>query len=175
MAHNDSNSSFSVSEELELIPRWSMVLALVGFVGIQYIFYFADPHHHHSPLPLHVYFGTSWGALVAVYILMIGYISQDAPRRNMGKWLWIFLCVVLQGGIGPVIYFLLRQPIASHCPCCGTHIESDFNYCPQCAFRTAPNCGNCHESVRITDLHCTRCGHTMAEDNMPSRLRAFES
>ena len=37
MARTDSSSSFSVSEELTLIPRWSIVLAFVAFVGIQYL------------------------------------------------------------------------------------------------------------------------------------------
>ncbi|HVC91987.1 MAG TPA: zinc ribbon domain-containing protein [Acidobacteriaceae bacterium] len=175
MARGDSSSSFSVSEELKLIPRWSIVLAFVAFIGIQYLFFFVmpQPHHQHAPLPVHIYFGTSWGALVAGYVLMIGYISEDAPRRNMGKWLWILLCIILQGGIGPVIYFLLRQPILSQCPCCGTRVDSNFNYCPQCAYRVAPNCGVCHESVRITDLYCTNCGHDLSEDNTPARLRAY--
>lgn len=175
MAHNDTNAPFSVSEELKLIPRWSIVLAFVAFIGIQYLFFFVLHQHHHSPFALHVYFGTSWGALVAVYMLMIGYISEDAPRRNMGKWLWILLCIVLQGGIGPVIYFLLRQPVLSQCACCGTRVESNFNYCPQCAYKVLPNCGICHESVRISDLYCTHCGHDLAEDNTPARLRAYES
>jgi hypothetical protein len=116
MAHTDSSSSFSVSEDLKLIPRWSIVLAFVAFIGIQYLFFFAPHQLHSSPMAVHVYFGISWGALVAVYILMIGYISQDAP-----------------------------------------------------------NCGHCHESVRITDLHCTRCGHALAEDNTPARLRAYRA
>jgi hypothetical protein len=173
MARNDTSTSFSVSQELKLIPRWSIVLALIGFAGIQYLFFFVLHRHHNAPMALHVYFGTSWGALVAVYLLMIGYISEDAPRRNMGKWLWILLCIVLQGGIGPVIYFLLRQPVLTQCPCCGTQIESSFHFCPQCAYRVSPNCGECHESVRITDLHCTHCGHDLAEDNTPARLRAY--
>lgn len=173
MTRNDSTSTFSVSEELKLIPRWSIALAFVAFAGIQYLFFFVLHQHHRTPIAVHVYFGASWGALVAVYMLMIGYISQDAPRRNMGRWLWILLCIVLQGGIGPVLYFLLRQPVLSRCGCCGTHVESNFNYCPQCAYKVLPNCGICHESVRISDLYCTHCGHDLAEDNSPARLRAY--
>lgn len=116
MASSDSSSSFSVSEELTLIPRWSIVLAFVAFVGIQYLFFFVLHTHYHSPFPVHVYFGASWGALVAVYMLMIGYISEDAPRRNMGKWLWILLCIVLQGGIGPVLYFSCGNPFFPNAP-----------------------------------------------------------
>jgi hypothetical protein len=29
--------------------------------------------------------------------------------------------------------------------------------------------------VRITDVYCVYCGHGLASDNMPSRLRAFQS
>ncbi len=176
MRYRDANPSFSVSEELKLIPRWSVALAAVAFVGMQYLFYyvFPHPHLHHAPVPLRLYFSTSWGALVAVYMLMIGYISEDAPRRNMGKWLWILLCIVLQGGIGPILYFILRQPVLSACPSCGTQIESDYHFCPQCAYRVAANCGKCHNSVRSTDAYCTHCGHDLAEDGMPSRLRAYQ-
>ena len=60
MARTDSSSSFSVSEELTLIPRWSIVLAFVAFVGIQYLFFFVLHTHYHSPFPVHVYFGASW-------------------------------------------------------------------------------------------------------------------
>jgi hypothetical protein len=176
MKYRDANAAFSVSEELRLVPRWSMVLAAIAFVGVQYLYYyvFPHPHMHHTPVALRIYFSTSWAALVSVYMLIIGYISEDAPRRNMGKWLWILLCIVLQGGIGPIIYFLLRQPVLTRCPSCGSNIENDFHFCPQCAYRVAPNCGNCHDSVRITDLYCTHCGHNLAEDNTPARMRTYQ-
>jgi hypothetical protein len=29
--------------------------------------------------------------------------------------------------------------------------------------------------VRITDVYCVYCGHSLAADDMPSRLRAFQS
>ncbi len=177
MSYRDSSSSFSVSEELRLIPRWSIALAVVAFVGMQYLFYyvFPHPHLHRAPVPLRIYFSTSWAALVAVYMLMIGYISEDAPRRNMGKWLWILLCIVLQGGIGPILYFLLRQPLLSACPSCDSRIESDFHFCPQCAYRVVANCGSCHNGVRSTDVYCTHCGHDLASDNLPARLRGGQN
>jgi predicted amidophosphoribosyltransferase len=72
-----------------------------------------------------------------------------------------------------VLYFLLRQPEVSRCPACSTHVQSDFHFCPQCDYRLAANCGHCFSTVRTTDLFCTNCGHDLASDHMPARLRAL--
>jgi predicted amidophosphoribosyltransferase len=79
---------------------------------------------------------------------------------------------VLPGGIGAVLYFLLRLPVTSRCASCGTHVQNEFHFCPQCCYQLTASCGNCYRSVRITDQFCTRCGHELAEDQMPARLRA---
>ncbi len=81
----------------------------------------------------------------------------------------------MPGGIGSVLYFLLRQPVVALCPSCGTSIHTEFHFCPQCAYQVSAACGNCYRGVRITDLYCVYCGHNLAADNMPSRLRAFQS
>jgi predicted amidophosphoribosyltransferase len=89
--------------------------------------------------------------------------------------LWVLICLVLPGGIGAVLYFLLRQPVVALCPSCGTSIHTEFHFCPQCAYQVSASCGNCYRGVRMTDLYCVYCGHSLAGDNMPSRLRAFQS
>jgi hypothetical protein len=170
----EDEARFSVSEEFRLIPRWSMAAAAFCFVLIQYIFWvlLPKPHHHPpAPLGLRVYFSLSWSALAALYVLMIGYISKDSPRRNMSTRLWILVCLVLPGGVGAVLYFLLRQPVVSACPACGTQVLSEYHYCPQCAYQITAACGKCYRSVRPTDLFCVHCGHDLLADNMPERLR----
>jgi predicted amidophosphoribosyltransferase len=72
-----------------------------------------------------------------------------------------------------VLYFLLRQPMVSLCPACGTHVQSDFHFCPQCNYQLLANCGHCFRTVRATDQFCTRCGHELAGDHMPARLRVL--
>jgi predicted amidophosphoribosyltransferase len=52
-------------------------------------------------------------------------------------------------------------------------VQSDFHFCPQCDYRLAANCGNCFSTVRATDQFCTRCGHELASDHMPARLRVL--
>ncbi|HEY5381108.1 MAG TPA: zinc ribbon domain-containing protein [Acidobacteriaceae bacterium] len=161
-------------DELRMIPRWSIVLAIVLFVAIQYLFHSVMmPHHHREMLPMRVIVGYTWGALFASYALLLGYVSRDVKRRGMSAALWMLVCVVLPGGIGAVVYFMLRQPILSRCPNCSTSLAASYNFCPQCQFQLAPVCGCCHRGVKITDIFCTQCGHDLAKDGAPSRLRAY--
>jgi hypothetical protein len=169
--------AISVNEDSRLVPWWSVVCAALAFVLVEYYFWLVLPlqHQDHAtpPMGLRIYFGISWGMLAALYFLMIGYVSKDAPRRAMSTRFWMMLCFVMPCGIGAVLYFLLRQPLISCCPACGTHVQSDFHFCPQCDYRLAASCGHCFRTVRITDQFCTRCGHELASDHMPARLRVL--
>jgi MFS family permease len=157
--------------ELRLIPRWSIALAVLLFAGMQYIFHVVMPHHKHELLLLRLMMGYAWGALWASYALLLGYVSRDAGRRGMSAGLWMLVCVLLPGGIGAVVYFLLRQPILLRCPNCSTSIAATYHFCPQC--QMSPVCGVCHRGVKITEAYCTQCGHDLAQDGAPARLRVY--
>jgi hypothetical protein len=167
--------TITVNDDERMIPVWSIVAAVAAFVAVEYYFWLVLPErqHHEPPLGFRIYFNLSWGVLAALYFLMVGYISKDAPRRAMSARFWMLVCFVMPGGIGAVLYFLLRQPMVSSCPSCGTHVQSDFHFCPQCNFQLLANCGHCFRTVRATDQFCTRCGHELASDHMPARLRAL--
>ena len=174
----DSDGGSTFGDEMRLIPRWSVALAVLAFVCVQYFFWMVLPanrHHPAPPLGFRLYFALSWSALASLYVLMVGYVSRDAPRRSMSLRFWIAICLIMPGGIGSVLYFLLRQPIVSRCPACGTRVQDDFHFCPQCACQVSASCGQCYRSVTATDLHCVHCGHDLATDNTPARLRAFQS
>jgi hypothetical protein len=160
-------------DELRMIPRWAMVGAVLVFAAMQWVFHVVMPHHKHEVLALRLMMSYTWGALWASYVLLLGYVSRDARRRGMSTALWMLVCFVLPGGIGAVVYFLLRQPELSRCPHCSSSISASYNFCPQCQFQVAPVCGVCHRGVRITDVYCTQCGHDLADDGAPSRLRAY--
>ncbi len=168
--------SITVDEDKSMIPTWSIATAAVAFLLIEYYFWFVLPNQRNSPPPpigLRIYFSLSWGALVALYFLMVGYVSKDAPRRAMSSRFWILICLVMPCGIGAVLYFLLRQPQVSRCPACATHVQGDFHFCPQCNYQLTASCGNCFRTVRASDQFCTRCGHELSRDHMPARLRAM--
>jgi hypothetical protein len=169
--------SITVQNDAHMIPTWSIVAASIAFVLVEYYFWMVAPvHRHHEPpaLGFRIYFNLSWGVVVALYFLMVGYISKDAPRRGMSTRFWMLICFVMPGGIGAVLYFLLRQPEVSRCPACGTHVQADFHFCPQCNYQLTASCGNCFRAVRATDEYCTRCGHELATDRTPARLRVLD-
>ena len=160
-------------EDLGMLPVWSIVLAAVVFIAVQVLFHGVLPHHRHEMLPMRLLMGYSWGTAFASYVLLVGYVSRDVKRRRMSAGLWMLIVIVMPGGIGAVVYFLLRQPILTPCPHCSTEITSSFHFCPQCQFQMAPVCGQCFRSVRITDSFCSVCGHDLAVDGAPARLRAY--
>ena len=159
--------------ELALIPRWAVFLAVVVFFATQYLFHEVLPHNHPQMLPMRLIMGYSSGTAFASYVLLVGYVSRDVKRRGMSASLWMLLVVLMPGGIGAVVYFLLRQPILSRCPNCTTELSADYHFCPQCQFQMAPACGQCFRSVQITDVFCVQCGHDLAQDQIPARLRAY--
>jgi hypothetical protein len=168
--------SITVNEDERMIPMWSIAVAFAAFVLVEYYFWLVLPgqwQHPPAPMGFRIYFNLSWGVLAALYFLMVGYVSKDAPRRAMSPRFWMLVCFVMPGGIGAVLYFLLRQPMVSRCPACSTHVQSDYHFCPQCDYRLTANCGHCFRTVRATDLYCTRCGHELATDHMPARLRVL--
>ena len=83
--------SITVNEDARLIPVWSIVVAVAAFVLVEYYFWMVLPgqQHHPPPLGFRIYFNLSWGLLAALYFLMVGYVSKDAPRRAMSARFWI--------------------------------------------------------------------------------------
>jgi len=71
------------------------------------------------------------------------------------------------------LYFLLRQPEVSRCPACSTYVQSDFHFCPQCDYRLSANCGTASAPCAPRIQFCTQCGHELAVDHMPTRLRVM--
>ncbi len=163
------------SDELKLIPLWSVVLSIAVFSAIQAFSFWphqGPPPPHHNPV-MHVVGSYSWGAALASYCLLIGYISRDVKRRHMSAGIWMLVVLVMPGGIGAIVYFLLRQPVMSRCPSCRTEVATGFHFCPQCQFQMKPVCGQCFRGVHITDVFCVQCGHDLTKDEAPARLRSY--
>jgi hypothetical protein len=155
------DTSAGGEDQLSMIPTWSVVLAIIVFGAVQYLFHGVLPHRRTELLPMRLLMGYSWGTAFASYVLLVGYVSRDVRRRRM------------PGGIGAVVYFLLRQPMMAPCPHCSTELAAGVHFCPQCQFQLAPVCGRCFRGVQITDVYCTQCGHDLAEDHTPARLRVY--
>lgn len=158
---------------VSMIPVWSMVLAAVFFVAAQYFFFRVLPPPRPGILPMRMLISYSWGTAFASYLLLIGYISRDVRRRAMSAGMWMLLVLVMPGGIGAVVYFLMRQPLLQRCPSCSTEVAANFHFCPQCQFQMSPVCGRCYRGTQITDVYCVNCGNDLANDSTPERLRLY--
>lgn len=156
-----------VGDELRLIPMWSVALAIALFAAVQAAvhLYLAQHQHNLPPRGFLVFWSLAWGTVVAVYTLMVGYVTRDAKRRGMNLALWTPLVIFMPGAIGLVLYFLLRQPVLIVCPQCSANIVPGMNFCPQCRFQFLPTCPQCQRSVRSTDAFCGTCGENLTEDH----------
>lgn len=162
-------------DSLKLIPLWSIVLA-IGVFALAFWWFNHGPvpvHHRPGSLPMHLIMGYTTGAALASVALLIGYVSRDVKRRNMSAALWMLIVVVMPGGIGAVVYFLLRQPVLIRCPNCTTELTAGVHFCPQCRFQVEPVCGQCFRGLQTTDAFCPQCGHKVADDAAPARLRVY--
>ncbi len=154
-----------ISDELRLIPMWSVALAIALFAAVQATvhLYLAQHQHNLPPRGFLVFWSVAWGTVIAVYTVMVGYVTRDAKRRGMNRALWTPLVIFMPGAIGLVLYFLLRQPIVTTCSQCSASIVPGMDFCPQCRFQLAPTCPQCQRTVRITDAFCGNCGENLAE------------
>jgi len=165
-----TNERFNIREEIKLIPAWAIILAVLAFLGIQALFlllaFRRDPNP--PPVPLQVFISFLPGTVLAFFLLLAGYVNQDAKRRGMSRALWTTLVFLVPNAIGFILYFLLRQPLTNPCPQCRTLVTSTFNFCPNCKFNLHPSCPTCHRAVRLGDTFCPYCAHDLATDKAGS-------
>lgn len=72
------------------------------------------------------------GALVAFWLLCVGYVYADARRRAMPALLWVLVVVVIPNLLGFLLYFALRRPLGSPCSSCGQLIAAEQRFCSWC-------------------------------------------
>jgi hypothetical protein len=157
-------------DEFDIIPGFMKPVALIGFACIVYLFLDYLPQHdpHAIPYPWRILAGFLVGAVAALFLLLIGYVNQDAKRRGMGQLLWTLLVILIPNGIGFLAYFLLRKPLIEHCLQCGEEVEKGFHYCAKCGCALAPSCPHCGREVARDFAVCPYCGKGLGATAEPS-------
>ena len=160
------DEKFNIREELKLIPAWAVVLAALAVIGMQALFVLVAFRHDPSapPIPLQVLIGFLPGSILALCLLLVGYVNRDAQRRGMNRTLWTILVLIVPNGIGFILYFLLRHPLKVPCPQCGALATANFNFCPVCKYNLKPTCPQCKHEIRPGDRYCPYCAHDLAAD-----------
>jgi hypothetical protein len=163
-------------DELRIVPKWLVWLVVGLFVVAQITLLVINLGFHVMSTPqgdVFPYAGqpalsalamagmvTGVGIILGSFLLLVGYVSRDARRRGMNSTLWTILVVVLSsgwGGLGFIIYFLVREPLPYSCPQCEATVGARFNYCPNCRCNLRPACPQCKREVGELDKFCAHC------------------
>jgi Phospholipase_D-nuclease N-terminal len=83
--------------------------------------------------------GLITGSVVALWLLCLGYVFADARRRGMHPVLWVIVAGLLPHLLGFLLYFVMRQPIASQCLHCGMMISLSQRFCSWCGSPHTPS------------------------------------
>jgi hypothetical protein len=153
----------SFSEEFAIIPKVMYLFCAAAFVGILFLFLSVMPQHdpHSPPFAARVCLSVLLGIVVSTYFLLIGYVNQDAKRRDMSQFGWTLVVVLFFNGLGPLVYFLLRKPLTQYCPKCGERAERGFHFCAKCGCELTPSCGSCGREVSRDFVVCPYCGKAL--------------
>lgn len=76
--------------------------------------------------------GLFLGILFATWLLGLGFVFADARRRAMRPVLWVLVCILFPHLLGFLLYFVMRQPLASPCGHCGHPIPIGQRFCSWC-------------------------------------------
>ena len=152
--------------ETNLIPRWAYVLAVLVFAGVVAAMYplVMAQKAAGKPIAVNLVWSVWFGLFVGFYVLMIGYVLRDSARRGMNPKVWLAIMIaLLPSGLGFIVYFLMRQPIALECPNCNAPVAAEFNFCTKCQWQLKSVCTSCQRSLRTGDLYCAHCGAAAVE------------
>lgn len=146
------------------IAWWAYVIALVAFVGFQYLFnVLVAREHNPPPAIIRGVIGTLVGLVFAGWMLLVGYVHNDAEKRGMNKWLWTAVVLLIPNAIGFILYLLTRKQLLVECANCHAIIQPTFRFCPKCATPRIPLCGHCNTPIQPGDQYCNSCGRMLHE------------
>jgi hypothetical protein len=78
------------------------------------------------------------GTLMATWLVCLGFVYADARLRAMRPVLWVLVTALFPHLLGFLLYFVLRQPIASPCAHCGQPIPLNQPFCASCGNPQTP-------------------------------------
>lgn len=149
-----------LKEQMKVIPPVAWALALLFGCGVPVLFWMMVVAHDGMHWPGLLVMGLI-AALFSIYILIIGYITNDARRRGMPVLLWVLLAIFIPSAIGIILYFILRRPLLRPCAQCGASADAAYAFCPSCGASLGKTCPSCHNSVESAWAHCAKCGTTL--------------
>jgi RNA polymerase subunit RPABC4/transcription elongation factor Spt4 len=149
---------------LKIIRPAPWTIAVILFFGMQVLFHFvvwpeSDPNEMAKmPEALKWILPALAGAVLAAWVLLVGFVYVDAKRRGMRQVMWTLLAIFIPNAIGIILYFLLRDPLPSPCPKCNRLVPRAFSFCPNCGTELMRVCKACHRKLEPGWVNCAYCG-----------------
>jgi hypothetical protein len=161
----------SFEERLKSVPgpAWVVGLLISGLL-VAPIWFFPmrlDPEMREWPTAAKVGLLALPPILILAYSGLVGFIYADAKRRRMRHVLWAWLALVPYF-IGVILYFILRDPLPTPCPTCGTAVPQAFAFCPGCGASIHPICSQCGKALQPGWVNCPHCGTRIAAYGAPA-------
>jgi RNA polymerase subunit RPABC4/transcription elongation factor Spt4 len=149
---------------LKMIRPAAWTIAVVLFLGMPPLFWFfifpaSDPNEmERMPEFAKLCLPILAGAILAAYVMLIGFVYVDAKRRAMRQVMWTLLAIFIPNAIGVILYFLMRDPLPTPCPKCGMMVRNAFAFCPSCGSELLRACKACHRKLEPGWVNCAYCG-----------------
>jgi hypothetical protein len=162
-----------LAAEIKIIPTWAYILAACGFIA-EGIFFMVLMAHEPDPLNVCIRVGLAilLGGILACYLLILGYISNDAKRRGMSRLLWMLVAILIPNGLGILLYFVLRQRLPDTFASAGvpTYMPAtpEPGCCPRCGYKLTAVCPQCQRTVAADDTFCKHCGTALQPQTVPA-------
>lgn len=158
------NRTAAVRRSGSAIAWWAWVLAVAAFAFFLVFFNTYVPRQPNPPSrPVSAIIGLLVAVVFAGWMLLVGYVHNDAERRGMNKWLWTAIVLFVPNAIGFILYLLTRKQLLVYCGSCGYLIQPNFRFCPKCATPRLAACGHCNTPIQPGDLYCNNCGKILHE------------
>lgn len=122
------------------VKRWVWIIVFVAVATGFTIGICATAAGHASlwVIPLYSAAGLFLGILFSSWLLGLGFVFADARQRGMRPVLWVLVCILLPHLLGFLLYFVMRQPLASPCGHCGQPIPKGQRFCSWCGSLQTP-------------------------------------
>jgi len=163
------------TEEMKIVPRTARVIAVLAYLGIvcalgATVLYGNDPELAKLLAWAKALLVFAPGIVLAMLVLLIGYVYGDAKRRGMRYVLWTLLAIFVPNAIGIILYFILRDAPPRACPGCSQIVKEGYVFCPHCSTNLMPACPSCKRSVEFGWKSCAHCGSPLGAVTQPTRL-----
>jgi cytochrome bd-type quinol oxidase subunit 2 len=150
-----------LTEELRIVSPIAWVITVLMYAGFATLLAFVtgnDPNISQWPPAGRWLFSLSIPLIMAIYVILIGYVNADARRRGMRYVVWTLLAIFVPNALGIILYFVIRDPLMTPCAACGIPAKQGFAFCPACGAPMAHACPSCRRAVDPQWSHCVACG-----------------